>query len=47
MDNNPMGRMASPQDIANAVAFLAGEPAAFITGVNLVVDGGYTRRAQF
>ena len=47
MDNNPMGRMASPQDIANAVAFLAGEPASFITGVNLVVDGGYTRRAQF
>jgi len=47
MDNNPMGRMASPQDIANAVAFLAGAPASFITGVNLVVDGGYTRRAQF
>ena len=47
MDDNPMGRMATPEDIANAVAFLAGEPAAFITGVNLVVDGGYTRRAQF
>ncbi len=47
MDNNPMGRMATPEDIANAVCFLSGEAASFITGVNLVVDGGYTKRVQF
>lgn len=38
----PMGRFASPQEIAQAVAFLASPSAAFITGVNLPVDGGRT-----
>ena len=46
LSRNPMGRMASPQDIANAVLFLASPAASFITGVNLVVDGGLTRRIQ-
>ena len=46
MANNPMGRMATPADIANAACFLASPAAAFITGANLVVDGGYTRRIQ-
>jgi meso-butanediol dehydrogenase/(S,S)-butanediol dehydrogenase/diacetyl reductase len=36
----PMGRGAEPEDIAGAVAFLAGKDARFITGVNLPVDGG-------
>lgn len=43
---NPMGRMASPADIANAVLFVASPAASFITGANLVVDGGFTRRVQ-
>jgi NAD(P)-dependent dehydrogenase (short-subunit alcohol dehydrogenase family) len=46
MDSNPMGRMASPEDIARAVAFVASPAAAFITGINFVVDGSFTRRAQ-
>jgi len=46
MSRNPMGRMATPQDIANAVLFLASPAASFVTGVNLVVDGGLTRRVQ-
>jgi 3-oxoacyl-[acyl-carrier protein] reductase len=36
----PMGRRATPQDVANAYAFLASEDAAFLTGVCLDVDGG-------
>jgi NAD(P)-dependent dehydrogenase (short-subunit alcohol dehydrogenase family) len=44
---NPMGRMATPQEVANAVAFLAGSAASFTTGTDLLVDGGLTRGVQF
>jgi 3-oxoacyl-[acyl-carrier protein] reductase len=37
----PLGRVGSPQDIANAVAFLASDKASFITGEVLCVSGGY------
>jgi len=36
----PLERLGSPQDVANAVAFLASEQAAYITGQVLVIDGG-------
>jgi 3-oxoacyl-[acyl-carrier protein] reductase len=44
---NPTGRMASPQEIARGVAFLASPAASFITGANLLVDGALTRGVQF
>ncbi len=36
----PLGRLGSPRDVAEAVAFLAGEEAGYITGQVLVIDGG-------
>ncbi|MFC3808819.1 SDR family oxidoreductase [Terrabacter sp. MAHUQ-38] len=38
----PLGRLASCADVAAAVSFLASEEAAYITGVSIPVDGGYT-----
>jgi 3-oxoacyl-[acyl-carrier protein] reductase len=38
----PLGRLAEPEDIAAAAAFLASDDAAFITGITLPVDGGRT-----
>ena len=38
----PMGRIGEPEDIANAIHYLASPAAKFATGTNLVVDGGYT-----
>ena len=36
----PMGRAAEPDDVANAVLFLASPLAAMVTGASLMVDGG-------
>ncbi|MEG1781775.1 MAG: SDR family oxidoreductase [Oscillospiraceae bacterium] len=37
----PLNRLGTPRDVAMAVKFLCGDDAAFITGQNLVVDGGF------
>lgn len=42
MDEIPMRRFAGPEETADAICFLAGPSAAYITGVNLPVDGGRT-----
>ncbi|MBI3714628.1 MAG: SDR family oxidoreductase [Betaproteobacteria bacterium] len=36
----PAGRMGGPEDIANAVSFLAQDSSSYITGINLSVNGG-------
>lgn len=41
-ERTPLGRPASPEDIAGAVVYLASSAAAFVTGQVLVVDGGWT-----
>jgi NAD(P)-dependent dehydrogenase (short-subunit alcohol dehydrogenase family) len=38
----PLGRLASAEDVARAVLFLAGDDAGYVTGQNLLVDGGVT-----
>lgn len=38
----PLGRMGTPEEVANAVLFLASDEASFITGADLPVDGGTT-----
>jgi 3-oxoacyl-[acyl-carrier protein] reductase len=40
LENIPLGRLGTPQDIANVVCFLASDQAAYITGQTLTVDGG-------
>ncbi len=44
MAMNKMGRMATAEEVANAVTFLASPRASFITGTNLLVDGALTNR---
>jgi NAD(P)-dependent dehydrogenase (short-subunit alcohol dehydrogenase family) len=39
---HPVGRLGAPVDVAQAIVYLASDDAAFVTGMELVVDGGFT-----
>ena len=42
LSRTPMNRLGTPEDVAGAVVFLAGDASAMVTGQILAVDGGYT-----
>ena len=44
LDQQPLGRMATPMEIANFVAFVASDEASFMTGAALLIDGGLSAR---
>lgn len=44
---HPSGRFGRPDEIADAVLYLASNRASWITGVNLTVDGGFTRNVKY
>ena len=43
----PMGRLGSGEEVAKAIAFVASPACPFMTGANLVIDGGITKRVQY
>lgn len=47
LKRNPLGRMGTPVEIANVAAFLSSPGASFVTGANLLVDGGLTSRVNY
>ena len=44
IDLTPMGRLGRPEEIAAGVAYLASDDAAFVTGLELYIDGGFIAR---
>ena len=47
LDRAPLGRLGTPQDVADAVLFLLSPAARWISGTNLVVDGGMSAQSRW
>ena len=45
--DHPQGRLGSPEEVANCIVFLSSSSASWVSGTNMVVDGGFTKRVQF
>jgi NAD(P)-dependent dehydrogenase (short-subunit alcohol dehydrogenase family) len=43
----PTGRFGTVEEVAKSIVFLASPASSYTTGINLVIDGGYTKRVQF
>jgi NAD(P)-dependent dehydrogenase (short-subunit alcohol dehydrogenase family) len=41
---HPVGRLGQPAEIARAAVYLASDDSAFMTGADLLIDGGYSAR---
>ena len=44
ISRTPLGRMGTPEDIAAGILYLASDESSFVTGSELVIDGGMTAR---
>ena len=42
ISEEPIGRLAEPEEVANTYVFLAGDKSSYITGITLPVEGGFT-----
>jgi len=47
VQRNPLGRLATPEEIARVVAFISSPSASFVAGANWYVDGNSTNHVQF
>ena len=47
LKNIPTGRLGNAEEVANAIAFVASPACKFMTGTNVVIDGGLTKRIQY
>lgn len=47
LQRNPMGRLATPDEVARVIAFVSSPAAAFVAGANWYVDGGSVQQVQF
>ncbi|HTW35495.1 MAG TPA: SDR family oxidoreductase [Rhizomicrobium sp.] len=44
---SPVGRLGNAEEVARAIAFVASPACPFMTGANIVIDGGFTKRVQY
>ncbi len=47
LKNVPMGRLGNAEEVARTIAFIASPACPFMTGTNVVIDGGVTKRVQY
>ncbi|MBF82170.1 MAG: 3-ketoacyl-ACP reductase [Actinobacteria bacterium] len=45
--DHPEGRLGTPEEVANCIVFISSPAASWVSGTNMMVDGGFTKRVQF